>query len=281
MVVPTIGRRKLLEACLRSVAECRPAPAEIVLVDQSGQGEVAELVFELDDDLIRVVRDDGRGVGRAVNAGMQAAASDLVLVTHDDCTVAGDWVEVAVRLMAERPDGIITGRVLPVGDPSAVPSTKTDPEPHDYTGTQARAVLWPMNMACSRRAFTGFGGFDELNLSAEDNEFCYRWLKAGRPLRYTPELIVSHHEWRGPRELRRLHRRYARGDGMFYGKHLLRGDLTTLGYLIGDLRLGVRGELDALRNRRRPWWDSRLGVLTGLPMGLWDAWRAYGLSRRR
>ena len=79
-----------------------------------------------------------------------------------------------------------------------------------------------------RRGAVLEGGFDELfgpAEAAEDNEFCYRWLRSGGSLRYEPSLVVWHHDWRSPRELERLYVRYARGQGFFYAKHLRRGDL--------------------------------------------------------
>ena len=35
VIVPTIGRVGLLERCLGSLSQCRPRPAEILVVDQS------------------------------------------------------------------------------------------------------------------------------------------------------------------------------------------------------------------------------------------------------
>ena len=72
----------------------------------------------------------------------------------------------------------------------------------DYTGSITSGVLFPANMVFSRDALSEFGGFDEragLMLAAEDNDLCYRWLVDGRSLRYEPELVVWHHDWRSRR----------------------------------------------------------------------------------
>jgi len=126
------------------------------------------------------------------------------------------------------------------------------------------------------------GGFDERfgpEEAAEDNEFCYRWLRAGRPLRYEPSLVVEHHDWRSPDELERLYVRYARGEGFFYAKHLRRGDLRMLRFVIRDLAWGVRALASGLLKGREAWTDSRRGVFKGLPSGFAAGWRVYGKER--
>ena len=46
-IVPTIGRPALLAECLASLFACDPAPAEVVVVDQSGGDEVMAVVDAL------------------------------------------------------------------------------------------------------------------------------------------------------------------------------------------------------------------------------------------
>src|SRR5215207_3804476 len=123
VVIPTIGRAGQLETTLRSVTACRPAAAEVVVVDQSDGAEIDAVVARFADAGVRRVECVGRGIGLALNVGLRAASCDQVLVTHDDCTVAEDWVAAAEEQLAAVPAGIVTGAVLPVGDPEAVPST--------------------------------------------------------------------------------------------------------------------------------------------------------------
>ena len=138
------------------------------------------------------------------------------------------------------------------------------------------------NMVLPRDRVLELGGFDERfgpEEAAEDNEFCYRWLKAGRPLRYEPSLVVEHHDWRSPEDLERLYVRYARGEGFFYGKHLRHGDLRMLRFVARDVIWGLRAVASGVVKRRESWTDSRRGVFRGLPGGLAAGWRAYGKER--
>jgi len=264
VVIPTIGRTTLLRACLESITACRPGPMEVVVVDQSGGPEIAELVCDYRDRNVRTVRSDARGVAAARNAGLSAAAHEIVLMTDDDCTVAPHWVGVGAHHVGSDPRMMVTGRVLPVGDAQAVPSTITDLERRDYTGTVEYFVLYTGNVGFNRSEVLAVGAFDEALPTAEDNDMCYRWLRSGRQLVFEPSLVVWHHDWRSPDELKRVQVSYARGQGAVYAKHLRTGDVRML-YFIGrevywSLRGSRRGEVaaltsgfvDHLRGRRRP-----------------------------
>jgi GT2 family glycosyltransferase len=282
VVVPTIGRPEQLEACLASIAVCDPHADEIVVADQSGTAEVAAVVGRFAG--ARVVACTGRGVSASRNTGLAAARNEIVLVTDDDCTVDPDWVGIAWQLMGDDPDKIVTGRVLPVGDARAVPSTIDDPLPKDYTGERRGGLLFPNNMAVSRSRVLAEGGFDERfspEEAAEDNDFCYRWLKAGHRLVYEPALTVHHHDWRTREELRRLYRRYAQGEGFLYAKHLRQGDLRMLRFIARNLVWWARSLAAAVVKRREGWTDARRAIPLGLAVGLWRGWRAYGRHARR
>ena len=276
VVIPTVGRPMLLRACLESLAACLPRAEEIVVVDQSGGSAVEAVVAEFAEIGAWVCADDCRGRSRATNVGVRHAHNDFLLHTDDDCTVSPNWIGAALRLIARYPRAIITGRVLPAGDPRAVPTAIADEEPRDYTGTIARGALYSCNMVCSRSEWLGFGGFDEgFAPAAEDNDLCFRWLKAGRSLRYEPSLVIWHHDWRNPEQIVKLYRGYAYGEGFFYGKHLREGETRVLAYLLSDLRAGIRARAGSLLRLGGDWWDWRLGVLPWVLVGTVD-----GIRRR-
>ena len=278
VIIPTIGRPALLANALASLAACHPRADEVIVVDQSDGPATEELVRQRMPHAARRIPCDRRGIGIALNAGLRAASHEVVLITNDDCTVADDWVGVAVARLAGDPRLIVTGSVLATSDEALVPSTKTDPRPRDYTGSVQDGALYGANMAACRSALLAFGGFDEQIIpSAEDNDLCYRWLRSGRSLRYEPAMRVWHHDWRTPRELRSLYRRYGVGQGMFYAKHLAEGDRTMVRFVLRDLRGYGRAAARALvRGRRPPDWCE--GTLLGLPVGLGRGLRQFARS---
>jgi glycosyltransferase involved in cell wall biosynthesis len=269
----------LVRSLLESLARCEPQAGEILVVDQSEQDDVALVVDGFAHIGARVVRCETRGRGLARNVGLREAVHDIVLATDDDCTVAPDWVGRGWKHVNDHPGRIATGSVLPVGSPEAVPSTKDEPLPRDYTGDLNGFPLFTNNVALNRRRALDLGGFDEGLPAAEDNDFGYRWRLAGLELVYDPSMVVWHHDWRTPEELERLYRIYARGQAAFYAKHLRRGDLRMLYFMGCDLAWGCRGLAARLVRGRPEWPDPRPAVFAALPLGLAVGWRAYKPGR--
>ena len=268
VVVPTVGRAGLVESCLASLAACEPRAAEVIVADQSGRDDVREVAKRFESLGVRVLPLDVPSKPLALNRALAEAGHEIVLVTDDDCTVDPAWVGAGWAAMSVDADAIVTGRVLPAGEVAAVPSTIEAAAPRDYTGTLQYGALYGGNMACNRTLVLAFGGFDARFEAAEDNDFCYRWLRAGRSLRYEPELVVWHHAWRTPEELVLNYRAYGRGQGIFYGKHLRRGDLRVAPFLFRDIYRGARGVAARLVRGRSEWPDPRTGLLRGVVVGL-------------
>lgn len=270
VVVPTIGRPALLAACLASIVACRPRAERVLVVDQSG-GRMASVVEPHAGAGVELVVCEGVGIAKGTNLGLRRARHDHVLVTHDDCTVKEDWVAKAGERSAEHPSSVLTGRVLPAGNAAVIPSLKTSSEPCEFTGRPSFGDLYPANMLLPRELVLDLGGFDErpsLRLAAEDNDFCFRWLDAGGALRYEPEMVVWHHEWRSRAQVRQQYRVYGKAQGALYAKHLAGGDVRMWRYLAEDYKRAVRQTASGVLRNRRHHIDEGKGILTGLPIGL-------------
>ena len=277
VVIPTIGRPRLLAQALESLSRCLPAPAEVVIVDQSRESASAHAVSDSGLSQARVVHCERRGVGTAMNVGLGSAVHDIVMCLHDDCTANPDWIAAGLHAMRTAPEGMASGQVLPTGpDPRAVPSCLVLDEPRDYTGTLNPGVLFPCNMVAPRQALIDLGGFDERIPYAEDLDLCYRWLRAGNQFRHVPEMIVEHHDWRTHEELCDLYVGYGYGQGMFYAKHLRAHDMGVLRLLAKDAVSGTRSFAARVIYGRPRWADARRGMVRGLPGGIRRGWTVFG-----
>ncbi len=273
VLIPTIGRPERLEACLRSLEACRPRAREIVVVDQSGGDAVANVVGRFAHIGARLIPMRERGVARARNRGLQEVRHEIILLTDDDCVVDSSWVGLSHELAAGEPGAIFTGRVLPGVDRHVV-STRTDEEPREFTGEPHAGALYTNNAVVPRSGAVAIGGFDERFTNASDNDFGYRWLVEGRPMRFDPRLVVWHCDGRTPAEVRRLYWKYGRWQGAFYAKHLLAGDWRVLHPLRGELEFLVRTLWQRFVRRRRDVSVAQALVpVLGLPLGLWEARR--------
>ena len=271
VIIPTLGRVELLTQCLRSIGSNDTFPSEVLISDQSGGQSVHRLCEEFPELNIRVIACPGRGVAKNRNFALKQCKTELALITDDDCIVSEDWVHEGAKALRDIPNGMVTGKVLPGGDdPDAVPSTMTRDHPVDFTGKIEHGALYPNNMGIYCNAALESGGFDERKglLFSEDLDFSYRWLKAGRPLRYVPEMAVIHADWRSPKELVKLYKRYARYAGRFYGKHVGKGDFSILRFAKWDMRLGYMAWKKRIRFGTKRHHDERLELPLLIPIGL-------------
>jgi GT2 family glycosyltransferase len=180
----------------------------------------------------------GRGIPLATNRGLAQVQTRYVAVTHDDCRVRMEWLERLAARLGEGRLVVFTGRVMPEGD-GIVVTVKTDPKPHTYTTPPRHGcALFPPNMGFPVDLLSRVGWFDEhpsLAVAGEDNDWAHRVLKAGVPIVYEPGMVVSHLARHQLADLPALYRRYARGQGAFYGKWLRRGDPLVARRAAADL----------------------------------------------
>jgi GT2 family glycosyltransferase len=276
VVVPTIGRDHL-RGCLESIHAGTVWPSELIVVDQSSGSEVQAWVHTLRSRGPNIVhmRSWEKGIAASTNRGLERVNTAFVAVTHDDCRVEAGWLETLHARLGEIGDAIVTGRVEPEGD-GLVLTIITRREPAVYTKPMIdRDVLFPPNMGFRMRILDRIGYFDEhpsLQLAGEDNEWAHRALMAGVPIVYDPAIVVSHLAWQDPSRLVSLYRRYARGQGSFYGKHLRRGDSFIAKRALRDLVrapwLLLRGAVTSNRELMAMGLGEVGGLLPGLVAGL-------------
>jgi GT2 family glycosyltransferase len=270
VVIPTVGR-DLLDRCLRSIAEGSHWPVGLIVVDQGSSPAVAAWV-----DRLRAVGlqaehlpSSETGIAAATNRGLERVRTPFVAVTHDDCRVAGDWVATMAARLASSGMVVFTGRVEPEGE-GAISAVKTSPTPVTYTEPLVDGdVLFPPNMGFPMRVPERIGYFDEhpsLRYAGEDNDWAYRALRAGVPIVYDPTVVVRHVAWQ--RDIGPIYRRYARGQGAFYGKFLRRGDRFIARRAARDLLRGPWLLARGLATRNRDLTAMGRGEVAGILPGI-------------
>jgi glycosyltransferase involved in cell wall biosynthesis len=85
VVIPTKDRWRFLEQSLRSVFEQSGVTLELVVIDDGSVDETAPRLAQLDDDRLRIFRNDTpRGVAGARNLGVQHARAAWIAFLDDD-----------------------------------------------------------------------------------------------------------------------------------------------------------------------------------------------------
>jgi GT2 family glycosyltransferase len=272
VVIPTTGG-DVLHGCLSSIAAGTTWPQELIVVDQGQRDHVAAWIADLRAGGLnaRHLPSAQRGIAAATNRGLDQVQTPYVAVTHDDCRVRRDWLTRLAARLPQAGDAVLTGRVEPTGD-GIVLTVKIADEPAVYRAPMLDGdVLFPPNMAFPIRLLQRVGAFDEhrsLLTAGEDNDWAYRALSAGIPIVYDPAVTVGHLARFTRSDLPALYRRYARGQGAFYGKHLRRGDSFIARRALRDLLRAPWLLLRGLATANVELIAMGTGEVTGLPRGI-------------
>jgi glycosyltransferase involved in cell wall biosynthesis len=224
IVVPTFARPAELRRCLDGIARLEAATPsfEVVVVDDGGPVPLDALVASYTDGLdIRLIRQARAGPAAARNAGAAVARGVFLAFMDDDCTPAPDWLSALVRELERDDRRLLGGRVenALLDNPYSSASEHITRFVYEYNRTAAaRAPFFTTNnIALAADLFRAVGGFETSipSATAEDKEFCHRWIARGLALAHVPSAVVHHaHELTFARFLRQ-HFNYGRGNLTF------------------------------------------------------------------
>lgn len=293
VLIPTHNRAGLIEASIRSVLSCLPAPGLDVHVTvilngctDSSTARVAALQAEL-PGRITLLEERRRGKSLALNAGLAATSGDLVGMIDDDEQVHERWVLVIAESFADERLSFIGGPYVARWDappPDWVPADYLAVLGSANNGSQPRAydrnfpgILKGGNAVIRRRTLEavgpyaerlGPGGLSRL-FSCEDEEMYLRLVASGASGRYEPGLIIYHYvpTWRLTRQ---YYRRWCFWRGVSRGlmDHTHPMPVAYLAgvprFIVGQAARSLPRLLAGLLRRQRPaerlgdelrWWD--------------------------
>jgi glycosyltransferase involved in cell wall biosynthesis len=283
VAIATLDRPAALARCLDALEAGSRLPAEIVVVDQSCDDETEHLVTRrrLARSSVRYLRQGRRGLSASRNAALAVASHRIVAMTDDDCVPGESWVAaIAEGFLAPEIDAV-SGRVLPYGAETPGTYAMSSRLSTERGRFARRGPPWLAgsggNFALRSEVWSELDGFDErlgagsAGQAAEDMDFIYRMLAAGKTILYEPLAVIYH-------ERQDLERRiasrwtYGYGLGAACGKWLRMGDAYALRVFGGWMLWRTLGLLAAVRARQgQAAAEHRLmlrGTLAGLRYGL-------------
>lgn len=224
----TRGRRQQLERALKSLLECDPWPAEILVIDNAPSDDsTRRLVARIAD--ARYVLEPVLGLDYARNRALAEAQHPIVAFLDDDAVADPDWSAALVRAFREDPKlGACTGRVEALSlETSAQRLFEANggysrgPEPirlpaeanRRLHGIKAPLIAWAVSigngcsLAVRRDLALALGGFDEALDCGEalpgggDLDMLWRMIDAGHQVAYEPAALARHEHRREMEEL--------------------------------------------------------------------------------
>ena len=182
VVVPTLNGRDRLARCLDSLAENAP-DAEVVVVNGPSADGTSGMVRERDDvDILLEISD--RNINVARNAGVRAAAGDVIALLDDGFCVDPGW-SGAIEAATTRAD-VVTGLTdHELGGRSPTAAEKTEriagrPVTHFDGG----------NVAFTRPTIEGIDGFDERVHVGGAVDAAHRLAGRRATVEWNPDMVV-------------------------------------------------------------------------------------------
>lgn len=300
IVICTRDRGEALDECLRSVTTQRSAPGEIIVVDNSSDGNAEPICKRFPE--VRHLREPRSGLSVARNTGIRASRGEIIAFTDDDVELHPGWTGAIGRAFADESIDALTGLVLPARlDTPAQRIFQLDKGGFGATFVPLRfderffaetrpygAHVWKMgagaSMAFRRSLFERIGLFDErLGAGAagcsEDSELWYRMLANGGTCLYEPRAVVFHHHRRELAELRRQIRSYMKGHvAALVVQHDTFHDRGNLVRIFGQLPLYflksvLKNLLEGRRGRSETLAPEIAGYVAGLQFLFRSGWR--------
>jgi glycosyltransferase involved in cell wall biosynthesis len=270
VVIATRDRFDSLLRTLASLTRQSDPRFEVVVVDNSSDGEVARTLIDYDGLKLRCCHEPAPGASRARNRGLAEVNTELIAWIDDDEEADPDWIAWLRRGFAhpDRPDAV-AGVMLPA-------ELETDAQVnferyggfHKGRGAEPVALragapsvidpLYPLpnfgaggNLAFRTERLRAIGGYDNrlgtgtLTCGGEETRALSLLLETGSTILYWPPAVAWHYHRRTHEALQKQFFGYSAGLTAFYMSMIL----TSPKYLWRILRFVPRGLKRIVANR--------------------------------
>ena len=233
IVIISFNTREVLRECLENVfSEIRDIPAEVLVVENASSDGSAEMV-EQDFPAATLLRaPHNLGFGNANNLALEQARGRYFVLLNSDAFFAPGALALAIRHMDETPSCGLGGCRLVGRDGSSQPSSRCfHSVTRDAIVLSGLAAKFPQSRLFGRfdrtfadagepaavdwvpgafsiirpAALARVGGFDpDFFLYYEEVDLCLRFKRAGFPIWYWPDIVVTHIGGESSRQLKTL-----------------------------------------------------------------------------
>jgi GT2 family glycosyltransferase len=272
VAICTRDRREGLLRTLASLARLSDTDFEVLVVDNSSEGEVARTLTEFEGLAIRCTHEPVPGLARARNRALSRVRTEFVVFVDDDEVFDRDWMAWIKRgfCSPDRPD-VVSGLILP-----AELETTAQVDFERYGGhNKGRGIepvrlragtpsvfdpLYPLpnfgaggNMAFRVEALRRIGGFDNrlgagtLVHGGEETRAFSQLLEIGSTILYWPPALAWHPHHRTDEALEQQFYQYSAGLTAFYMSMIVSSP-KYVWRILGFVPRGVRRMVDDRRS---------------------------------
>lgn len=178
VIIPLYNKADTVERAIRSVLRQTCQNFEIIVVDDESLDNGAEIVEQICDQRIRLIRQENGGVSAARNTGISNAKYDFVTFLDADDEYLSDYLETLDHLIQCYPDTAIWGTCYTFQLPDGLKvAPKINGIPADFEGylsnyfeiaSKSSPPIWTGAVCIRKAALQKIGGFPVGIRSGED-----------------------------------------------------------------------------------------------------------------
>lgn len=197
VIIPVYNAENSIEKCLKAILEQKETDfdLEIVAVNDGSTDNTAKVLESLTGQ-IKIISQANQGPAAARNAGAKAANGEVLIFTDSDTVPQPGWVKRIYQTFKEEEVAACAGSYC-IANPESPLSRIIQSEIDFRYSSYGKSIKFAgtYNLAVAKNLFFEVGGFDESyrQASGEDNDFCYKVVKAGHLIRFVKEAQVAHY----------------------------------------------------------------------------------------
>jgi GT2 family glycosyltransferase len=206
VIIPTWNGAELLRVALRSLEAQRWQDFEVIVIDNASADDTLAIMSREFPDARQIALPENRGFAAAVNAGIEAARGEIIVLLNNDTEADPGWLAALVAGLERHPDaGSCASKMLDfsdrsridaAGDQMALQATSIGRGERDGPEFSRERYVFS---ACAgaaayrREVFEVIGGFDERFFAyLEDVDVGFRAQIAGYRCVYVPDAVIYH-----------------------------------------------------------------------------------------
>lgn len=186
VVIPLYNKAQSIKNTLNSVLSQSFQNFEIVVVDDGSTDESADVVTQINDNRIRLIRKDNGGVCSARNRGIKEAKYDYIALLDADDGWDKDYLTEQIKLIEDFPEAAMWGinfaelyngkliRELPTGLPKGFRGVVEGYFDKTLLNGRISDLFCSTSVVIRKSAFEVAGMFDERIKYSEDIDMWYR-----------------------------------------------------------------------------------------------------------
>lgn len=187
VIIVAKNANEIIRYCLDSLLKQTVKPLEIIVVVDSLMDSTVEAVKDLP---VKVVLNEGEGVGMARKTGVNVSMGDIISFIDADCVADKQWIAVMIKTFSKCNVTVLAGNPIAVkclGDiPDEIFGLSNEP-------LSCLNFAPTMNFAFKREIIDIIGTFDSwFSEGGEDLDFCIRLRKAGYKIFYNHSMKIYH-----------------------------------------------------------------------------------------